>query len=191
MPESLNNAGVFLINSLFDLYIFVLVIRLILVKMRADYFNPLSQFIVKITQPVITPLRRIFPNVAHIELASLVLIFLLEIIKFYLIGLIMTGLPHITGVLILAIADILKTLLNTFFYAILMQIILSWVQPGYSPMGRVLSLITSPIMRPIQRIIPPIGGMDISPIPALLGIQCLIILLVTPLFNMGLRLSFG
>lgn len=191
MPNPIHNATIFLITTLFDLYLFVLMVRVILVHARADYFNPLSQFVVKLTQPIINPLRRILPNVAHFELASIFLILALEVLKFFLISIMVTGVPHITGLLILAIGDAAKILLNTFFYAILFQVLLSWIQPGYSPVGRVLSLITSPIMKPIQRIVPPIGGMDISPIPALIILQLLMILVITPLLNVGLRMSFG
>jgi YggT family protein len=190
MLNPIHNALVFLITTLFDLYLFILVIRLILVKARADYFNPFSQLVIKLTQPLVAPLRRFFPNKANIELATIVLILLCEILKFYLVSALMTGLPHFTGIMLLAIADAFKILLNLFFYAILIQVFLSWVQPGYSPMGSILSLITAPIMRPIQRIVPLVGGFDISPIPALIGLQLIIILLVTPLFNLGLTMSF-
>lgn len=191
MQNPLDNAAYFLVSTLFDIYIFVLVIRLILVWVRANYFNPVSQVIIKLTNPLVIPLRRILPNVANIELSTLVLTFIFELIKYFLLGVVALGIPKVIGLPVLAVADMLKILLNIFFYAIFLQAILSWVQPGYSPMSQVLSQITSPIMRPIHRLIPPVAGFDLSPIPALIGLQLLIILLVSPLFSLGFRMAFG
>jgi YggT family protein len=191
MSDPFNNAGIFLVSTLFDLYLFILVIRLVLVWVRADYFNPLSQFIVKVTNRLITPLRRFIPNIANLELSTLLCILVLEALKFFLIGLMTTGLPNAAGLIILALADTLKIILNTFFYAILIQTLLSWLQPGYSPMTQILMKITSPVLRPIQRLIPNVAGFDISPIPALIGLQVLTILLVSPLFGLGLKIAFS
>lgn len=175
--DSLNSAGVFLVKTLFDLYLFVLVIRLIMVWVRADYFNPLSQLIVKLTNPIITPMRRVIPNVANIELSSLVLIILLEMLKFFIIIYMLTGFPNPLSVIVLGLIDTFKTILSTFFYAILIQALMSWIQPGQSPITQILQKITSPILRPIQRIVPPVAGFDLSPIFALIILQVLIILL--------------
>jgi len=192
MQSSLNNAGLFLINTLFDLYLLILMVRIILAWAHADYYNPFTQIIIKLTKPVIDPLRKIIPNYAGIEFATLATIFIIEIIKFSLIGIITIGMPkHILGLVVLAGADIIKLLLNTFFYAILLQAILSWIQPGYSPTARILAQLTSPIMRPIQRIMPPISGFDLSPIPAMIILQLLIILLIGPLQAMGTQIAFG
>src|SRR5690242_940135 len=130
-----NNAGIFLVNTLFDLYLFVLAIRLILVCVHADHFNPLSQFFIKLTNTLIT-----------------------------------FCVPHFLGLLILAGVDVIKIILNLFFYLILFQALLSWIQPGFSPLAKVLMQMTAPILRPIQRVIPLIGGFDISPVPALIGL---------------------
>jgi YggT family protein len=188
MMNPLNNAGLFLVSTLFDLYLFILAIRLILVWARVDYFNPLSQLIVKLTQPIIAPLRRIIPNIKHIELSTLVFIVVLEILKFFIISMMTMGVPHVSGLIVLGVADTIKIILNTFFYAILLQALLSWIRPGYSPISQILMQITAPMMRPVKRIIPPVGGFDISPIPVLIGLQLLIILLVTPLFSLGLSM---
>lgn len=192
MTDSLNSAALFLINTLFDLYLIVLMTRIILAWAHADYYNPVTQLIVRLTQPVISPLRRIIPNVRGIELSTVVVILLLEILKFLLIGFVAFGLlGNIFGLFILAFADSIKLLLNTFFYAIFLQAILSWVQQGYSPVSRVLSQITTPIMRPFQRLIPPVGGFDLSPIPAMIFLQLLIILLVVPLSNLGTSIAMS
>jgi YggT family protein len=190
MGNSLNNAGVFLISTLFDLYIFVLIVRLTLVYVRADYFNPISQFITRLTQHVVLPLRKVIPNYRHIELATILVIFVLELLKFLCIGLLLVGMPNLVGLAILACADMLKSILNLCFYAILLQAIMSWFQNGYNPASEILVKITQPILRPIQRVIPPIGGIDISPVFAMILFQLLIIAFVGPLFAYGQALAF-
>lgn len=177
MPGSLNNAILFLINTVFDLYLFVLCIRLILAWSRADYFNPITRVIIQLTQPIIGPLRRIIPNYARVEVSTLVFILFLEVAKIYVISLLMMGGAPIVMLLLASLEAFARLVLNTFFYAIIFYVILSWVNPGYSPLGQVLSQLSSPILRPCQRIIPPIGGLDLSPLVAIIGLQFLMILL--------------
>lgn len=186
--NALQNAELFLINTLFDLYLIILVIRLVLCWVRADYFNPVTQFIVKLTKPIAS-LRKIFPTRYNIEFATLILILFLEIIKYTLIVIITFNFPkNFSGIFILSCADFLKLIINTFFYAIFLQAILSWIQPGYSPITQILGKMSSPIIRPIQRILPPIAGFDISPIPALLLLQLIIILIINPFYNLGMMM---
>jgi YggT family protein len=189
--DALQNASLFLINTLFDLMIFLFTLRAVLCWCGVHYFNPLSHMIIKLTQPLVTPLRRFLPTRAGFELSTLLIIFLLEYIKFFLIGLLSFGMPNILGLIILSIADPLKLIVNIFFYAILAQAILSWVYPQRSPATELLSQLTAPIMRPIQRFVPLVGGFDISPIPALLLLQLILILFVAPLFSLGMEFSFG
>lgn len=190
MPSAVDNAAVFLINALFDLLIFVFLIRIILVAIRADYFNPLSQIIIKFTKPIITPLRRVIPNIKRIELASIFVVILLECLKFCLLGLVLTGLPNTLGLIMLAVADALRALVNLFFYAIIVQALMSWVNQGYSPAANLLAKITGPVVNPFRRIIPPIGGIDISPIPAMLMLQLIIILFITPMLSLGWNMAY-
>lgn len=190
MPTSLDNGTLFLISTLFDLYLMILGVRLILCWTRANYFNPLSQVIAKLTHPIIVPLRRIFPTYANIELATVIVMLLLEGIKFLLLSLLTMGIPHAAGIILLSLADMIKLVVNTFFYAILLQAILSWVQQNHSPLGELLSQITTPILRPLHRIIPPLGGLDITPIPAMILLQLINIVLVTPLSQLGMGMLF-
>jgi YggT family protein len=177
MSGSLNNAVLFLINTVFDLYLFVLCIRLILAWSRADYFNPITRVIIQLTQPVIAPLRRLVPNYARIEFSTLLFIIFLEIIKIYLLSLLLMGGAPVFVIVITAIQALIRLILNTFFYAIILHVIMSWVSPGYSPLGQVLTQLSSPILRPCQRWVPPLGGLDLSPILALIALQFLMILL--------------
>lgn len=190
MSDAFHAGLLFLINTLLDLYLFVLVIRIILAYVGSNFFDPVTQFVVKLTDFMVKPLRRILPNFNGIEMAGIVLVLVIEIVKFLLISSLSFGFPHIPGLLILAITDSIKIVIETFFYAILLQAILSWVQPR-SPINRTLYQFTSPIMRPLQRFIPLVGGFDISPIPALIGLQLLIIILVDPLRAIGWVMAFG
>ncbi len=178
------NAALFIISSFFDLYILVLIIRLILVWVGTDYSNPVTQFVVKLTSFLVNPLRKFLPNILGIELATVVLILLVEIVKFFLILILSFGFPNLIGLVILAIADSMKLILEMLFFAVLLQAIFSWIQPG-APINQVLLKLTSPILRPLQRIIPPFKGIDLSPIPALIILQLIILIVLNPLIEKG------
>jgi YggT family protein len=192
MSGPIANAGIYLINIIFDLYLLLLMVRLILFWASANYFNPITQVILKLTNPMIIPVRRFVRNIGKLETSTLIVLLLVEIVKYILTGFISYGLfESFLGILILALADSLKLLLDTFFYAILLKAIMSWIQSNNTPIAELLSQMTSPLMRPFQRIIPLIAGMDISPIPVMILLQLLIILLVNPLMNLGIGISFG
>lgn len=190
MAGTLNNALLFLINTIFNAYLFILCIRLILAWVGADYHEPVTQFIVKCTNFIVKPLRRYIPNFKDLETSTLVLILVIEAIKFFFLAILSFGLPNILGLMVFAFADTLRLIITTFFYAILLQAIVSWIQPQ-SPINYILIKFCSPILRPLQRIIPPINGFDITPIPAFIILQLLIIVLVEPLIAMGWKIAFG
>ncbi|RDI41319.1 YggT family protein [Aquicella lusitana] len=190
MFNTLHTAILFLISTLFDLYLFLLTVRIILVYVGANYFDTITQFVVKLTDVIVRPLRRLIPNIQRIETASIVAVLVLETLKFFLISILSYGMPNPVGLLILAIGDFIKLILVTFFYAIILQVVLSWLQPQ-SPVNRTLYQFTSPVMRPFQRLIPPISGIDISPIPALIVLQLLIILLANPIMAAGMGVALG
>lgn len=190
MGSPITNASFFLISTLFDLIIFLFLIRFILAGVHANYFNPLTTVIDRLTKRVVKPIKRIAPSYRNFETASLLIVFILEIIKFYLLATIMYGSPNISGVVVLSVADILKNIVNIYFWAIIIQALLSWVSPGYTPLAELLAKITWPLVRPVHRLIPPIGGIDITPIPILLGLQLIIILFINPLVAYGQNLLF-
>jgi len=168
------NPFAFLVDSLFSIYIMVLMLRVILQWTRADFYNPLSQFVVKITNPLVVPLRRIIPGFGGLDIATLLLIFLLTCLKLYLVILI-NGIPFMSislvSVILTSIKDMIDLVLNIFLFAILIQAILSWVNPDpYNPVMGILNTVTAPVLRPFRRLIPPIGGIDISPMIAMIAI---------------------
>lgn len=192
MFNTMQNAGLYLVNAVFDLYTMLLMVRFVLCLARVDYFNPVTQFIVKLTQGFILPIRRLIPTYANIEFSTLLVLFILDSIRFYLVSKIgFGGARNPLGIIILSMADMLRLFFNVFFWAIILNAILSWIQQSYSPVGRLLTQITMPIMRPIHRVIPPIGGIDISPIPALILLHLMIMVIADPLFQLGAGLTFG
>lgn len=190
MSDTLRAALIFLTQTVFDLYLFILIIRLVLAFVGASYTHPVTQFITRLTSFIIKPMRKFIPNIREFETATFVLILLVEITKYLFISAFSYGMPNIFGLILIGIADSVQLLLQTFTYAIIIQAIMTWIQPG-SPMNSLLDQFTSPIMRPLQRIIPPVGGMDITPIPAIIILQLLSIVLVKPLIAVGLSVAFG
>ena len=176
----------FLINTLIGLYILMIMLRFILATVRADFYNPVSQFLVKVTNPPLLPLRRLIPSIGKIDTSSLVLMLVLQMASFSLIALLRGGHIALGSLLILSLAELLGLLLNVFLFSIFIQVIISWVNPGtYNPVISLLYSITEPLLRPCRRLIPPISGMDLSPLVALLAIQLAKMLLLPPLFQLA------
>ncbi len=191
MFNTIDNALIFLIQTLFNLYILILMLRMILQWVGAHFFNPVSQFVVKLTNPVVKPLRQILPPLKGIDLSSLLVLLVLEVVKLLLVIWLKAGLfPNILGLFIMAFGDVLGVVLNIFFYAIIINAILSWVNPRqYNPLTEILHLITEPLLKPARRLIPLVGGVDISPIPVLIILQLIYLLVATPLIELGFQIA--
>ncbi|MCW8890441.1 MAG: YggT family protein [Sedimenticola sp.] len=172
----------FLIQVIFDLYIMVVMLRFILQLVHADFYNPISQFAVKVTTPALRPFRRFIPGIGGIDIASIVLMLVLKTLELSLIMLVSGKGAQPLAALAYAVPDLLELAINFFLFAILIQVILSWVNPGhYNPATALLHSITQPILKPAQRLIPPISGLDLSPMLVLVGLQLLKMLLLPPL----------
>lgn len=178
----LTNPLVFLVQVLFEAYILVVLLRFFLQLTRSDFYNPLSQFIVRITSPVLIPLRRVIPGMAGMDIAALVLAWALKALELLIVtALSGAGLQLLLAILG-AIPGLVELCINLFLYAIIIQAILSWVNPGsYNPAASLLNSFTAPVLRPVQRFIPPVGGLDLSPMAAILGLILLKMLLIPPL----------
>jgi YggT family protein len=176
------NPLVFLIKTLFGLYITVVLIRFLLQWLRVDFYNPVSQFVVKITSPVLNPLRRLIPGYGGIDVASLVLAWLLQAVELALLALVLGLGRNPLGALGWAIPELIGLLISIFLFAVLIRVILSWVNPDpYNPAIAVLGRLTDPILVPAQRALPPIGGIDLSPMLVIMGLVLLEMLLLPPL----------
>ena len=183
-------SAVLLIQTVFGLYILAVLLRLMLQWVRADFYNPVSQFIVKITNPPLKPLRRIIPGWGGVDVASILLLFTLQMAENFLYYMAMGISIAVSSLFVVSLADLLNLLINVFIGAILIQVILSWVAPGnYNPVIDLVYRIADPLLTPARRIIPPISGIDLSPLLALLVLQLLKILLVAPITNFGHHLG--
>jgi YggT family protein len=173
---------IFLIQTLFGLYILAVLLRFLLQQVRADFYNPLSQFLVKATNPPLKVMRRIIPGLGGIDLASLVLAWLLQSIEILLVILVAGHAVNLLAPLLWAIPELLNLVINIFFFAVIIQAVLSWFATGgHNPAIGLLYSLTAPVLRPAQRVLPPMSGFDLSPILVLIGLVLLKMLLVKPL----------
>ncbi len=187
--EYFNNAGLYLINTLFSLYIGAVVLRFLFQLFDVDYHNPITQFLVKITSPVLKPLRILLPTTGNIDLASLLLALILTLAKFFLRLNLAGQSANITGLIILSAADVLSVILTILFWTLLIRVLLSWINADpYQPVIKALYQFTEPLMAPARRIIPPIGGLDLSPIAIFILIQLTFMLIHKPLVDFAYRL---
>jgi YggT family protein len=154
----------FLISTVFDLYIMVVILRIWLQAARADFYNPFSQFIVKATQPVVAPLRRVIPSVGSVDLATVLFAYVLCVLKFVAMILIASGgaVSFSIDFLFLGLLSLIKAAGGLLFWVLLLRAILSWVSQGRSPIEYVFHQLTEPMLAPIRRILPPMGGFDLS-----------------------------
>ncbi len=173
----------FLISTLFSLYILAVMLRFLLGMVRADFYNPISQFLVKITNPLLVPLRKIIPGAGKVDVAAIILMLVLQLIMLAIIVALRGITPPLLTLLLAAIGELVILAINVFLFAIIVQVIISWVNPGsYNPVNGLLNSLTSPVMRPIQRLLPPMSGIDLSPLFALIGLQVLK-MLIQPLLG--------
>ncbi|MGA8260974.1 MAG: YggT family protein [Arenicellales bacterium] len=186
-----NNAGLFLVDTFFGLYILVVLVRFMLQWLRADFYNPVSQFIVTVTNPPLRILRRFIPGLWGIDLASVVLLLALSMLKSWLILSMVGRSTTFPGLLIYSIGLLLQLTIYVFIFTIFVRVILSWIAPyqGYNPVLRVLYDLTEPIMAPARRLIPPIAALDISPIVVFIFLYLTLMLIVQPIIDFGLLLN--
>ncbi|MGC9422202.1 MULTISPECIES: YggT family protein [Vibrio] len=158
------NAMSFLVSTLFDIYIMVVILRIWLQAARADFYNPFSQFIVKATQPVVGPLRRLIPSIGSVDLATILFAYVLCVVKFFaLIFIASNGSASFSAYfLFLGLLSLIKAAGGLLFWVLLIRAILSWVSQGRSPIEYVFHQLTEPMLAPIRRIIPVMGGFDLS-----------------------------
>lgn len=161
---------IFLINTLGSLYLTLVLLRFILQLIRADYYNPITKFIVKATNPILVPLRKLIPGIGGIDWACLVLALVLKIVLLQLIlSIAGIGFIGVTKLVATAFLGILSLLATTYFWAMIIIVIASWVAPySNNPGLSLLRQIIEPTLSPIRKIVPAPGGLDFSPMIALL-----------------------
>ena len=182
----LNTAAVYVLQTLGSLYLLIVLMRFVLQLVRANFYNPICQFIVKATQPLLKPLRRIIPSVFGLDMSSLVLAILVQLALMALTLLLTYG---TTGnplqLLIWSLIGVTALFLNIFFFALIISVILSWVAPGsHNPGAELVNQICEPALAPFRKILPNLGGLDISPILAFMALKLIDMLVINNLAAM-------
>lgn len=180
--DYLAEPAIFLLDTLFSLYIFALILRFLFQWVDADFYNPISQFLIKITHPPLRFMRRFVPAIGRVDTASLVLMISLQMLSGYLIFLLKGASTTVPALLVWSLAQLLDVLFNLYFFAIIIRAVLSWVGSGvYNPATSLLYSLTEPLLRASRRLLPPISGIDLSPSIPLVGIPLLKMLVMPPL----------
>jgi len=188
--DYLSDPLVFLIQVVFGLYTLIVALRFLLQLVRADFYNPLSQFIVKATSPLLKPLRRVIPGFGGVDLSSLILAWLLKTVELLLIYLAKGFGLLLVPSLAVAIPELATLFINIYLFGILILVILSWVAPGGgNPAVILLYQLTAPLLEPVRRRMPEMGGLDLSPMVVMVGLVLLKMLLVPPLEVLARQLA--
>lgn len=162
----MNNALIFVINTLLQVASALFLARFILQACRADFYNPISQGIIKATDPVLRPMRLVIKGFRNLDFAAFIAAWLLEGLAIALTYSLTTGYAvDVWFLVIRALYETLLLVLTIYWYSIIIVIVLSWIAPGsYHPLAALLVQITEPILAPARRLLPPLGGLDLSPI---------------------------
>lgn len=153
----------FIVNTLLTLCIYAVILRAWMQYTQVNFYNPFTQFIIKCTQPIIGPLRKVLPPIGSIDSATFLVIYILSLIKFiFLISSVTTYPMFSASYLFCAFLVAVYSIGNLIFWMLIIRAILSWVSRSYSPLEEILSQLTEPVIAPIRRIIPPIGNIDLS-----------------------------
>lgn len=180
--NNVDNAMLFLLNAIFGLYLCALILRVALQLVRADFYNPLAQFIWQITQPPVEQLQRAIPHWRRIDLAAVTLAYVLAAINIWIALLLLDWHAGALWALWFAALKLIVVTLHLYSFCIFVQALMSWLGPGmHSPANTLLWNVTEPILRPVRQYLPPVGGLDLSPLLVLLVLQVAARLVPLPL----------
>ena len=169
MPSNITSAIVFIINAITSLYLLVLLLRFWLPWLQADFRNPLAQGILRLTSPIVVPVRRIVPPLGRLDTATVLVAFVIQYVTVFLLLVIVGQTAGIVPIAATALVKLVVLSINLFVYAIFIRVILSWVaQGGYNPATAIITTLTEPVLRPFRRVLPAMGGFDLSPILAII-----------------------
>ncbi|WP_455229798.1 YggT family protein [Geopseudomonas aromaticivorans] len=186
--NGLNTAAIYVLQTLGSLYLLIVLLRFTLQLVRADFYNPLCQFAVKATKPLLNPLRKVIPGFGGVDLASLVLALLVQLLLMIFTLLLMGAfdVALLPQLLIWAVIGVTALFVKIFFFALIASVILSWVAPGsYNPGAQLVNQLCEPLLMPIRRILPNLGGLDISPIFAFIALNLVDMLVIRNLAAMS------
>ncbi|HEY8159675.1 MAG TPA: YggT family protein [Methylobacter sp.] len=182
----MTDPAIFIIDSLFSLYILAVMLRFLLQWCGADFYNPISQFLVKATHPPLKLLRRFVPSIGKIDTSSLVLVLALQMLADFSILLLKGVAISIGALTILSLTQLVSLLINIFIYAVFARAILSWLNPGtFNSASSILHSLTEPLLDTCRKFIPDLGGIDLSPLAALMLLQLAKMVLLPPLHQLA------
>lgn len=191
--QGMNNGLVFIFSLLFDFYIYVLLLRFFLQKRYANYFNPVTQFILKITHLPLKPLQKILPGFKGFDLAIVFLVFVLGFIEMLVLFYLQyQATPNFLGILVAAFGSIFEKVISLYFFCIIVAVLMSWLPAlAQSPLAEIVRTIAGPLMSLVRRLLPPIAGIDLSPIPLLIALKLVDLVFLDPMMVWGLKLALG
>lgn len=182
----MTDPAIFIIDSLFSLYILAVMLRFLLQWCSADFYNPISQFLVKATHPPLKLLRRFIPSIGRIDTSSLVLMLALQMLADFSILLLKGVAISIGALTMLSLTQLISSLINIFIYAVFARAILSWLNPGtFNAASSILYSLTEPVLNLCRRVIPDLGGIDLSPLAALMLLQLAKMVILPPLHQLA------
>jgi YggT family protein len=177
---------IFLIDTLFSLYILAVLLRFLLQWCGADFYNPISQFLVKVTHPPLRILRRFVPSIGKIDTSSLILVLSLQMLADFSILMLKGVTINIGALTILSITQLVSLLINVFIFAVFARALLSWLNPGtFNAASSILATLTEPLLDICRKVIPDLGGIDLSPLAALLLLQLAKMVILPPLHELA------
>ena len=182
----LANAAVFLVQTLFGFFIGLFLVRVLLIAVGASFYDPICRFVYQITNPVITPMRRFVPRWRRVEIASLLVAWVLILLEMALFAAIAGAAIGIGGLLMRATVSLLDWLILICLFALFARALLGFIVREYdNPTLQLLAQVTEPLVRPFRRIVPPIGGLDFSLMFAMIALTLARILVIAPLNDLA------
>jgi YggT family protein len=173
---------IFLIDSIFSLYILAVLLRFLLQWCGGDFYNPISQFLVKITHPPLKILRRFVPSIGKIDTSALILVLALQMLADFSILLLKGVTINIGALTILSTTQLISLLINVLVFAVFARALLSWINQGsFNAAASILATLTEPLLDMCRKVIPGMGGIDLSPLAALLLLQLAKMVILPPL----------
>ena len=168
--------GVFLVETLLSLYISAIVIRFLLGYARADFYNPLSQFLVKITNPILVPVRRYIPSLGKLDTSAVTVALVLMFIKTVLLAGLMGGSLNILTSAWVSVGELIRSVIWIYIIALILMAVISWIGSSQgNPVAPLVNSLVSPLVTPVRRRLPPVGMLDLSPMAVMMGLYILLI----------------
>jgi len=166
--------GVFLVDAVLSFFVFLLLARFHFQWLRVPFRNPVGEFVLATTSWIVAPARRVVPGIAGLDLATLLLAWLLQALSLWAQAAIVGAEPGALTIAAIALVDLVRYSLYILVFAVIVQAVLSWVNP-YTPVAPAFDTITRPFLRPLRRFVPPMGNVDLTPLVLLLALYVLLI----------------